>query len=91
MVYIIDTVDLACEGKDVYCLGCGCEMSKPGDRRALHHPATEDVASLWKMFIKNEAKDQQICDGVNFETILRAKIDYEHPKYVGNASIVLES
>ena len=41
--------------------------------QSLDHPAAEDVASLWNIFIENEAKDQQICDGVNFETILSGK------------------
>ena len=37
---------------------CTVLGAEPGDRRALDHPAA-DVASLWKMFIENMAKDQQ--------------------------------
>ena len=43
VAYIIDIVDLACEGKHVL-YGCRSKMSiKPGDRRAFDHPAAQDV------------------------------------------------
>ena len=55
-------------------------MSGPTDRQALDHPAAKDAASLWKTLIKNEAEDQQVCNGVNFQTILSGEDRQQTPK-----------
>ena len=46
----------------MYCLGCGADLSKPTDRRALTSPESADIATLWRMFIENEDNLRQDVD-----------------------------
>ena len=60
------------------CFGCGDELSRPGDRRALDVPAGKEVLDLWTMLLENE--EEQTCADVDINSIVNGSDKNRLPK-----------
>ena len=44
----------------MYCFGCGIDVPKTNDRRALDSPEAEDVVIVWRAFLgKSKEEDKE--------------------------------
>ena len=62
----------------MYCLGCGIDIPKANERRALDNPDAEDVAMMWRRLLEEDY--QSSVDSQDIDTILSGADGLRAPK-----------
>ena len=62
----------------MYCLGCGIDIPKGNERRALDNPDAEDVAMMWRRLLEEDY--QSSVDSQDIDTILSGADGLRAPK-----------
>ena len=62
----------------MYCLGCGTDIPKANERRALDNPDAEDVAMMWRRLLEEDY--QSSVDLQDVDAILSGTDGLRAPK-----------